>query len=501
MAEQTPTRRPWAAGRLRIFLLVTALLFAGGFSYLAIVFASQPVVAYTEPAGSPGARPMFIPSAHTEIPQQSVHSIGHVVEGDAVGLYAASRGNICDALAISAFLDANPPVASAWAGALRISLSDIHRFLASLTALTLRTDTAVTNHGYENGVAAPYQSVLQAGTAVLVDAEGLPRVRCFSGSPLQTPGPVASVRFEGPRWAGFDPDSITIIPRSRTEIDEFVVLDQDTGAVVTRPRATTGEADRPVNPTVQQQVGTTFYRSNAGGVGTELATPGLISGDIDRFLNDCNNKIVAWRHDARITRPDVLDVEVKQSRIFIAVIDLSGATADLPNGNPASSKISVQCHATATLKAPDGGEVQVGDSDGSSNTRSFVPTATAQWSWQVTAVKPGSHEVRLLIRPALAVDSQGYVEDPSMQEVAYVTRVNVTAGPLVAISLWVSDNWPLVVAIGTAIGASVIAAVKWFASLKEEIGKASRRRAQNGRQREGSNSNDRNQSEQTSGYL
>ena len=45
----------------------------------------------------------------------------------------------------------NPQPAQAWAGALRISAGDIGRYLASLTALTLRTDTAVTNHGYRNG--------------------------------------------------------------------------------------------------------------------------------------------------------------------------------------------------------------------------------------------------------------------------------------------------------------------------------------------------------------
>ena len=101
---------------------------------------------------------------------------------------------------------------------LRISPADIGPFLDTLTALTLRTDTAVTNHGFRNGVADSFPSVLQAGTAVLVDAEGLPRVRCFCGNPLQTPVPLDNVRFEGRPWTGFEPESVTVIGRAPREV-------------------------------------------------------------------------------------------------------------------------------------------------------------------------------------------------------------------------------------------------------------------------------------------
>jgi hypothetical protein len=38
----------------------------------------------------------------------------------------------------------------------------------------LQRDTRVTNHGFRNGRATPTQSILQAGTAVLVDEYGVP---------------------------------------------------------------------------------------------------------------------------------------------------------------------------------------------------------------------------------------------------------------------------------------------------------------------------------------
>ncbi|MGH3907098.1 MAG: DUF6777 domain-containing protein, partial [Pseudonocardiaceae bacterium] len=42
-------------------------------------------------------------------------------------------------------------------------------------------DTRVTNHGYRDGKATDRQAVLQAGTAVLVDEKGRPRVKCGCG--------------------------------------------------------------------------------------------------------------------------------------------------------------------------------------------------------------------------------------------------------------------------------------------------------------------------------
>ena len=56
--------------------------------------------------------------------------------------------------------------------------------LSRLTPLVLRTDTVVTNHGYIDGAGDAFTSVLQAGTAVLVDDYGVPAVRCYCGNPL-----------------------------------------------------------------------------------------------------------------------------------------------------------------------------------------------------------------------------------------------------------------------------------------------------------------------------
>src|SRR4029079_6026807 len=111
-------------------------------------------VVTTEPVNAESPRPAFIPVANAAdvAHQESMHPIGHVVSGDMVGLYGGTQTNTCDTAKIGTFLDANPQLANAWATALRIQPGQIHLYLASLTALVLRTDTAVTNHGYEKGV-------------------------------------------------------------------------------------------------------------------------------------------------------------------------------------------------------------------------------------------------------------------------------------------------------------------------------------------------------------
>ena len=51
---------------------------------------------------------------------------------------------------------------------------DIPKFLATLTPVQLRTDTKVTNHGFESGEATSRRADPQAGTSVLVDRQGIP---------------------------------------------------------------------------------------------------------------------------------------------------------------------------------------------------------------------------------------------------------------------------------------------------------------------------------------
>jgi hypothetical protein len=169
-------------------------------------------------------------------------------------------------------------------------------FLGSLTPVTLRTDTAVTNHGFRDGSATAFQSVLQAGTGVLVDAQGLPRVRCYCGNPLGEPDQPTSARYEGVAWNGFSDDSVTVITKAPKKVSEFVVVDPGTDEVVTRPVGTSGKDDRPADPGVAQNVRErTRYAIRDGGSGAG-AGPGTAA--------DADDHAVGGAVDENTSAPD-----------------------------------------------------------------------------------------------------------------------------------------------------------------------------------------------------
>ena len=133
------------------------------------------------------------------------------VPGDQPGLYGGSNEvGVCDKEKLISFLETNPDKRAAFTDALDIA--DVRPYIESLTPVILTGDTRVTNHGFENGRATPFQSVLQAGTAVLVDDRGIPRIRCACGNPL-APAALAKSQpnYTGDSWPGFDPGRIIVV--------------------------------------------------------------------------------------------------------------------------------------------------------------------------------------------------------------------------------------------------------------------------------------------------
>ncbi|MGH9157099.1 MAG: DUF6777 domain-containing protein [Acidimicrobiales bacterium] len=165
--------------------------------------------------------------------------------GDQPGLYGGTRNqSSCDSGKLVGFLQENAAKATAWAGALGIDADAIPGFIGGLTPALLRNDTRVTNHGFDGGRASPLQSVLQAGTAVLVDSLGLPRVRCACGNPLLEPRATpASPTYTGAPWAGFRPDRLQVVRPAPAAVASFVMVDPGTEQAFARPTGTGGAAD------------------------------------------------------------------------------------------------------------------------------------------------------------------------------------------------------------------------------------------------------------------
>ena len=146
------------------------------------------------------------------------------------GLYGGTRNiSVCDARQLVSFLEQNQSKAAAWAGVLGIQTSQIASYVDQLTPVLLRTDTRVTNHGYFDGQATTLQSVLEAGTAVMVNQYGQPTVKCYCGNPLTPPVLLSSPVYTGTLWTGFSPSNITIIQTSTTIIKQYILYDPNTG--------------------------------------------------------------------------------------------------------------------------------------------------------------------------------------------------------------------------------------------------------------------------------
>jgi hypothetical protein len=193
------------------------------------------------PVSTRGANP-FTPKVGNDMPgvmppPAAASSSGGPVSYSAAlpGLYGGTRNySTCDAAKLVSFLEQNPGKAAAWASTLGIRSSQISDYVSGLTAVLLRTDTRVTNHGYINGVADPIQSVLEAGTAVFVNKYGEPVVKCYCGNPLTPPVLYTAPVYTGPLWAGFSPTQITVIIESTTIINTFTLYDPTNGMLFTR---------------------------------------------------------------------------------------------------------------------------------------------------------------------------------------------------------------------------------------------------------------------------
>jgi hypothetical protein len=192
-----------------------------------------PSVAVPQPPGAPPPAPASQSPAAPQSPSAAPVAV-RTVSGGEPGLYGGTRNlTSCDTGLLINYLAQNPDKGAAWAGVLGITPTQIPAYVGQLTPVLLRADTRVTNHGFANGKAYPLQSVLQAGTAVLIDKGGAPRVRCECGNPLLEPTPSAS-NYTGQAWAWFNELTVVVVQTVVT-IDVFILFDWECGCYFGRP--------------------------------------------------------------------------------------------------------------------------------------------------------------------------------------------------------------------------------------------------------------------------
>ncbi|MGW8400183.1 DUF6777 domain-containing protein, partial [Streptomyces lydicus] len=210
---------------------------------------------FAEPAAAIGQNPVTRSSANDSTPSPSATPVksggsNTKISGSTAGLYGGTQHNAaCDVEKQIKYLQSAPARNQAFAGVLGVSPGGVPAYLRSLTPVQLGYDTRVTNHGYKDGKAYDFQSVLQAGTAVMVDPYGVPRVRCKCGNPLTLPKQVKDAKVVGQKWAGFQPSNAVVVEPAPTKVKEFTLRNPKTGEWFKRPEGANGPAaDSPTAP-------------------------------------------------------------------------------------------------------------------------------------------------------------------------------------------------------------------------------------------------------------
>ena len=247
-------------------LLLTAAIVGTAVSLVFITFGDrdEAAEATTVYVASPGALgpDSFAPTFATgQLDQATITELRSAQEaGESEGLYVVPSGtyggpgkNICDVEGMKEFFRRNPAKAVAWAGVQGIDPGQIDAYLDSLNPAFLAQDVQLTMYGFRGGQAYGYQAVLQAGTAVLVDDQGIPRARCACGNPL-VPGdtpegtPTTLTQQEDPTTTTEPPATTTTVPELPCPPDAYTR--EDDGAVFIDGNGTrwVHEVDFSVNP-------------------------------------------------------------------------------------------------------------------------------------------------------------------------------------------------------------------------------------------------------------
>lgn len=192
------------------------------------------------------AAPSPSPTRSPEEDDGSATRTVHRVSGAVPGLYGGVRSEAaCDVDQQARLLAADRDKARAFAETAGVEAVQIPGYLRSLTPVVLRADAQVTNHGYSAGSATAFQAVLQAGTAVLVDSRGLPRVRCACGNPLGEPVIAkGQVTHRGERWPGYDPARILAIEPGVQPVTGLVIVNTADNTWIERTVGDDGGRDR-----------------------------------------------------------------------------------------------------------------------------------------------------------------------------------------------------------------------------------------------------------------
>ncbi|MEU3776106.1 DUF6777 domain-containing protein [Streptomyces sp. NPDC032472] len=250
-ARQAPRRHTPA--RTALFTLLGLLAAAcGGAEETSGAAGPESQDVQLQPVATAGPDPFTASSATAEsapvqppLPNATGRGI-RTVGAATPGLYGGARGlGSCDVEQQLRALTAEDGKAAAFARAAGVEQAKLPEFLRGLTPVVLRADTRVTSHGFRDGSAHAFQAVLQAGSAVLVDGYGMPRVRCACGNPLLAPrAPKGSPVLKGEQWSGYQANQVIVIEPTPHPVGSLVIANTADNTWIERTIGDAGARDR-----------------------------------------------------------------------------------------------------------------------------------------------------------------------------------------------------------------------------------------------------------------
>jgi len=312
------------------------------------VFLESAVSTGTDPFGTLQGTAVAVSTTTTSSTATSASVVTQSLSGGQPGLYGGSNNvAVCDPNQQADYLERNPALAQAfvqalngdptlrWSGGTQVQVTQIRQYFRELTPVTLMSDTRVTNHGYRNGRPTDIPAVLQAGTAVMVDRYGAPRVKCNCGNPLTRPvATTRAPRYRGPQWPGFNPGSIIVVNQTTVVINIFVLTNTNGPGTIERPAGTTGGQDQVTGSSTTTTTTTTLPTTTPPTAPPATVTPPTAPGGGNLGTGDVRVTLV-WNTDADLD---------------LHVIDPTGVEIDFTNrSSPSGGQLDVD-------KIPDPGD-------------------------------------------------------------------------------------------------------------------------------------------------
>ena len=196
----------------------------------------------------------------------------------------------------------------------------------------------MTNNGYANGAATPFQTVLEAGTAVLIDEYGVPRVRCSCGNPLSPPVSYGTPTYTGTPWSSFQPTGVIVVQPAPTRITVITLVDVTTGRAFGRPSGTNGTGDTraPTTPSTTTTLPTTTTTTAPAG-GSSASAPKV-------------------NYTLRLSNPTFSGTEGLMSPASCQLVgqDLAQVPVDIVTGNGAITITSIRFELQGSYDASSG---------------------------------------------------------------------------------------------------------------------------------------------------